>query len=36
MTDGILVENLMVEIERLVETGSCDLGAVIFNCENAR
>lgn len=36
MTDGILVENLMVEIERLVETGTCDLGAVIFNCENAR
>lgn len=36
MTDGILVENLIVEIERLVETGSCDLGAVIFNCENAR
>ena len=36
MTDGILVENLMIEIERLVETGTCDLGAVIFNCENAR
>ena len=36
MTDGILVENLIDEIERLVETGTCDLGAVIFNCENAR
>jgi len=36
MTDGILVENLMIEIERLVETGTCDLGAIIFNCENAR
>lgn len=36
MTDGILVEKLIDEIERLVETGACDLGAVIFNCENAR
>ncbi|NPD80831.1 hypothetical protein HPS57_02410 [Prevotella sp. PINT] len=36
MTDGILVEKLIDEIERLVETGTCDLGTVIFNCENAR
>lgn len=35
MTDGILVEKLIDEIERLVETGTCDLGTVIFNCENA-
>lgn len=36
MTDGIWVEKLIDEIERLVETGTCDLGTVIFNCENAR
>ena len=36
MTDGILVEKLIDEIERLMETGTCDLGTVIFNCENAR
>ena len=35
MTDGILVENIIQEINRLAETGSCDLGAVIFSCENA-
>ena len=36
MTDGILVEDLLTEINRLAETGSCDLGALIFTCENAR
>lgn len=36
MTDGILVEDLLTEINRLTETGSCDLGALIFTCENAR
>ena len=35
MTDGILVENIIQEINRLAETGTSDLGAVIFNCENA-
>lgn len=35
MTDGILVENIIQEINRLVETGTSDLGAVIFSCENA-
>lgn len=36
MTDGILVENLMEEVNRLAETGSGDLGLVIYTCENAR
>ena len=35
MTDGILVENIIQEINRLAETGTSDLGAVIFICENA-
>ena len=35
MTDGILVENIIQEINRLAETGTSDLGAVIFRCENA-
>lgn len=35
MTDGILVDNLIEEINRLAETGTSDLGMVIFNCENA-
>ena len=35
MTDGILVDNLIEEINRLAETGTSDLGTVIFNCENA-
>ena len=35
MTDGILVENIIQEINRLAETGTSDLGAVIFSCENA-
>lgn len=29
MTDGILVENIIQEINRLAETGTSDLGAVI-------
>lgn len=36
MTDGILVEDLLVEMNRLAETGTCDLGTLIYNCENAR
>lgn len=36
MTDGILVEDLIDEINKLVETAACDLGLVIVNCENAR
>ena len=36
MTDGILVEDLLTEINRLTETGCCDLGALIFTCENAK
>ena len=35
MTDGILVENIIQEINRLAETGTSDLGTVIFSCENA-
>ena len=35
MTDGILVENIIQEINRLAETDTSDLGAVIFSCENA-
>lgn len=35
MTDGILVDNLIEEINRLAETGTSDLGTVILNCENA-
>lgn len=35
MTDGILVENIIQEINRLAETGTSDLGDVIFSCENA-
>ena len=35
MTDGILVENIIQEINRLAETGTSDLGAVIFSGENA-
>lgn len=35
MTDGIFVDNLIEEINRLAETGTSDLGTVIFNCENA-
>lgn len=36
MTDGILVENLIEEVDRLAETGTSDLGTVIYTCENAR
>lgn len=36
MTDGILVDNLIEEINRMAETGTSDLGVVIFNCENAK
>lgn len=36
MTDGILVDNLIEEINRMTETGTSDLGVVIFNCENAK
>lgn len=36
MTDGILVEDIIKEIDKLAETGTSDLGAVIHNCENAR
>lgn len=35
MTDGILVEDLMEEVNRLAESGLSDLGQVIFTCENA-
>lgn len=34
--DGILVENLMEEVNKLAETGSSDLGAIIYSCEQAR
>ena len=36
MTDGILVEDLINEINNLTETAACDLGLVIIDCENAR
>lgn len=36
MTDGILVEDIIQEIDKLAETGTSDLGTVIFTCENAR
>lgn len=36
MTDGILVDDLIHEIDRLAETGTSDLGIVIYTCENAR
>lgn len=36
MTDGILVEELFKQIEKLAETGYSDLGNVIYQCETAR
>ncbi len=36
MTDGIVVEKIIHEVNQLAETGTCDLGAVIFSCEHAR
>ena len=36
MTDGILVEDIIGAIDRLAETGTCDLGTLIFTCENVR
>lgn len=36
MTDGILVEDLVVEINNMVENGICDLGSLIADCENAK
>lgn len=36
MTDGILVENIIHEVNKLAETGTSDLGAVIFSCEHTR
>ena len=36
MTDGILVDDLIHEIDRLAETGTSDLGLVIYTCENVR
>ena len=36
MTDGILVDDLIHEIDRLAESGTSDLGLVIYTCENAR
>lgn len=36
MTDGIIVEKIIHEVNQLAETGTCDLGAVIFSCEHAR
>ena len=35
MTDGILVEDLVVEVNKIVENGICDLGSLIADCENA-
>lgn len=36
MTDGILVEDLVVEVNKMMETGTCDLGSLIHDCDNAR
>lgn len=36
MTDGIFVEDLVVEVNKMMETGTSDLGSVIHDCENAR
>lgn len=36
MTDGILVEEIIHGVNKMAETGTCDLGAVIFSCEHAR
>lgn len=36
MTDGILVEDLVVEVNNMVENGICDLGSLIADCENAK
>lgn len=36
MTAGILVDDLIHEIDRLAETGTSALGLVIYTCENAR
>lgn len=36
MTDGILVEDLVVEVNKMVENGICDLGSLIADCENAK
>ena len=33
--NGWSMENIIQEINRLAETGTSDLGAVIFSCENA-
>lgn len=36
MTDGILVEDLVVEVNKMVGNGICDLGSLIADCENAK
>ena len=36
MTDGILVEDLVVEVNKMVENGTCDLGSLIADCENTK
>lgn len=36
MTDGIIVEDLLEEVNRLAETGTSALGTVVYTCENAR
>lgn len=36
MTDGILVEDLVVEVNKMVENGICNLGSLIADCENAK
>lgn len=36
MTDGIPVERLIEEVNKQMETGSSDLGAVVLSCEQAK
>ena len=36
LTDGILVDDIFKAIDQLAETGECDLGTIIYNCESMR
>lgn len=36
LTDGILVDDIFKAIDRLAETGECDLGTIIYHCESMR
>lgn len=36
LTDGILVDDIFKAIDQLAETGTCDLGTIIYHCESMR